>query len=109
MTPARAAAPAGGTTWGGPCGRPFFARAPAGRRRRRHAPAAVVVDLRGAEPEAGEFAQHVRLLVGQPAAPEHAAADAWKRLNIICEAFIADGHHVTIARTTYAPIEEDAE
>ena len=41
--------------------------------------------------------------------PEHAAADAWKRLNIICEAFIADGHHVTIARTTYAPIEEDAE
>ena len=40
--------------------------------------------------------------------PEHAAA-AWKRLNIICEAFIADGHHVTIARTTYAPIEEDAE
>ena len=32
--------------------------------------------------------------------PEHAAADAWKRLNIICEAFIADGHHVTIARTT---------
>lgn len=41
--------------------------------------------------------------------PEHAAADAWKRLNIIAEAFIADGHHVTIARTTYAPIEEDAE
>ena len=26
--------------------------------------------------------------------PEHQAADAWKRLNIICEAFIADGHHV---------------
>ena len=44
--------------------------------------------------------------------PEHAAADAWKRLNIICEAFMHDGHHVTIARTartTYAPIEEDAE
>ena len=41
--------------------------------------------------------------------PEHAAADAWKRLNIIAEAFITDGHHVTIARTTYAPIEEDAE
>ena len=31
--------------------------------------------------------------------PEHAAADA----------YISDGHHVTIARTTYAPIEEDAE
>ena len=41
--------------------------------------------------------------------PEHAAADAWKRLNIIAEAYISDGHHVTIARTTYAPIEEDAE
>ena len=41
--------------------------------------------------------------------PEHAAADAWNRLNIIAEAFIADGHHVTIARTTYAPVEEDAE
>ena len=41
--------------------------------------------------------------------PEHAAADAWNRLNIIAEAFIADGHQVTIARTTYAPIEEDAE
>ena len=41
--------------------------------------------------------------------PEHQAVDAWKRLNIICEAFIADGHHVTIARTTYAPMEEDAE
>lgn len=40
--------------------------------------------------------------------PEH-AADAWKRLNIIAEAYISDGHHVTIARTTYAPIEEDAE
>ena len=44
--------------------------------------------------------------------PEHAAADAWSRLNIIAEAFMHDGHHVTIARiarTTYAPIEEDAE
>ena len=41
--------------------------------------------------------------------PDPQAADAWKRLNIICEAFIADGLHVTIARTTYAPIEEDAE
>ena len=42
--------------------------------------------------------------------PEHQAADdAWKRLNIIAEAYISDGHHVTIARTTYAPIEEDAE
>ena len=41
--------------------------------------------------------------------PEHAAADAWKRLNIIAEAFISDGHHVTIARTTYAPIEEFTE
>ena len=38
--------------------------------------------------------------------PEHAAADAWKRLNIIAEAYISDGHHVTIARATYAPIEE---
>ena len=41
--------------------------------------------------------------------PEHAAADAWKRLNIIAEAFMHDGLHATIARTTYAPIEEDAE
>ena len=41
--------------------------------------------------------------------PEHAAADAWSRLNIIAEAFITDGHHATHARTTYAPIEEDAE
>ena len=44
--------------------------------------------------------------------PEHAAADAWSRLNIIAEAFMHDGLHVTIARiarTTYAPIEEDAE
>ena len=39
--------------------------------------------------------------------PEHAAADAWSRLNIIAEAFITDGHHVTIARTTYAPIKEE--
>ena len=37
------------------------------------------------------------------------AADAWKRLNIIAEAYIADGFKVAIARTTYAPIEEDAE
>ena len=41
--------------------------------------------------------------------PEHAAADAWNLLNIIAEAFMHDGLHVTIARTTYAPIEEDAE
>jgi len=41
--------------------------------------------------------------------PDPQAADAWKRLNIIAEAFINDGHHVTIARTTYAPIEEDTE
>lgn len=41
--------------------------------------------------------------------PERDAADAWKRLNIICEAFIEDGLHVTIARSTYAPVEEDAE
>ena len=41
--------------------------------------------------------------------PDSKAADAWKRLNIIAEAYISDGHHVTIARTTYAPIEEDAE
>ena len=41
--------------------------------------------------------------------PDDQAADAWKRLNIIAEAFIHDGHHVTIARTTYAPVEEDAE
>lgn len=40
--------------------------------------------------------------------PEHAAADAWKRLNIICEA-TRESHQVTIARTFYAPIEEDAE
>lgn len=41
--------------------------------------------------------------------PPDKTLDAWKRLNIIAEAFIADGHHVTIARTTYAPIPEDAE
>lgn len=40
--------------------------------------------------------------------PEHAAADAWHRLNIICEAFIADGLNVTIARTTYNIEEDDA-
>ena len=39
--------------------------------------------------------------------PEAQAADAWKRLNIIAEAYISDGHHVTINRTTYAPIEEE--
>lgn len=41
--------------------------------------------------------------------PDPQAADAWNRLNIIAEASIHDGMHVTIARTTYAPIEEDAE
>lgn len=41
--------------------------------------------------------------------PEADAADAWNRLNIIAEAFMHDGLHVTIARATYAPIEEDAE
>ena len=41
--------------------------------------------------------------------PDPQAADAWSRLNIIAEAFMHDGLHVTIARTTYAPIEEDAE
>lgn len=40
--------------------------------------------------------------------PEDQAADAWKRLNIIAEAFIEDGWHVTIARTTHN-IEEDDE
>jgi len=39
--------------------------------------------------------------------PEEHAADAWKRLNIIAEAYISDGHKVTIARTAYAPVEED--
>ena len=42
--------------------------------------------------------------------PDHATAtDVWNRLNIICEAFANDGLNVTIARTTYTPIEEDAE
>ena len=44
--------------------------------------------------------------------PDPQAADAWSRLNIIAEAFMHDGLHVTIARiarTTYAPTEEDAE
>ena len=41
--------------------------------------------------------------------PDPQAADAWSRLNIIAKAFMHDGLHVTIARTTYAPIEEDAE
>ena len=40
------------------------------RRRRRHAPAAVVVDLRGAQRDPGELAELVGLLVGQPAAAE---------------------------------------
>jgi hypothetical protein len=40
--------------------------------------------------------------------PEESAADAWHRLNIIAEAFIADGWQVSVTRTTYAPIEEDA-
>ena len=39
--------------------------------------------------------------------PERSAADAWHRLNIIAEAFIADGWQVSVTRTTYAPIEED--
>ena len=39
---------------------------------RRHAAPAVVVDLRGAERDPGELAQRVGLLVGQPAAAEHA-------------------------------------
>ena len=41
--------------------------------------------------------------------PEPEAADAWKRLNIIAEVFISDGHHVTIDRTTSAPTEENTE
>lgn len=40
--------------------------------------------------------------------PEADTAEAWKRLNIIAEAFIADGWHVTVNRCTYAP-KEDAE
>ena len=42
----------------------------AGRRGRRHAPAAVVVDLAGAQRDPGELAELVGLLVGQPAAAE---------------------------------------
>lgn len=40
--------------------------------------------------------------------PPADAADAWKHLNIIADAFIADGWHVTIARTTYNLEEDDA-
>ena len=54
---------------GSPRSRPK-ARLPA-RRGRRHAPAAVVVDLAGAERDPGELAELVGLLVGQPAAAEH--------------------------------------
>ena len=43
-----------------------------GGRRRRHAEAAVVVDVRRAERDARELAEPVRLLVGQRAAAEHA-------------------------------------
>ena len=43
----------------------------AGRGGRRHAPAAVVVDLAGAERDPGELAELVGLLVGEPAAAEH--------------------------------------
>ena len=39
--------------------------------------------------------------------PEESATDAWKRLSIIAEAYISDGLRVTIARTTYAPVEEE--
>ena len=42
-------------------------------RRRRHAEAPVVVDLRGAEHDPRELPERVRLLVGQPAAAEDAA------------------------------------
>ena len=42
------------------------------RRGTRHAEAAVVVDVRGAERDAGELAEQVRLLVGQRAGAEHA-------------------------------------
>ncbi len=42
----------------------------AGGRGRRHAPAAVVVDLAGPERDPGELAELVGLLVGQPAAAE---------------------------------------
>src|SRR5690606_16439190 len=41
---------------------------------RRHAEAAVVVDLTGAERDAGELAEQVRLLVGEPAPAEHGHA-----------------------------------
>src|SRR5690606_12646589 len=41
--------------------------------------------------------------------PERAAADAWKRLNMIAEAYISDGPHLTLAPTTYAPIDEDGD
>lgn len=41
--------------------------------------------------------------------PETQAADAWHRLNIIAEAFISDGWQVSVNRTTYAHVEEDAE
>lgn len=37
--------------------------------------------------------------------PEDQADGAWKRLNIIAEAFMHEGHAVTITRTTYAPEE----
>ena len=43
----------------------------AGRRGRRHAEPAVVVDAGGAEGEPGELAELVGLLVGEPAAAEH--------------------------------------
>ena len=45
-------------------------RADPGRRRRRHAEAPVVVDVTGTEDGPRELAQRVRLLVGQPTAPE---------------------------------------
>lgn len=41
--------------------------------------------------------------------PDADVTDAWKCLNIIAEAYINDGHKVTLTRTTFAPIEEDAE
>lgn len=41
--------------------------------------------------------------------PHNRAEYAWNRPNIIAEAFINEGWHVTINRTTYAPVEEDAE
>jgi hypothetical protein len=42
-----------------------------GGRGRGHAEPSVVVDLRGAEGDAGELAEQVGLLVGEPAATEH--------------------------------------